>query len=69
MERIAIDPEQPVAARIMAAKTALPFLLPRRETTERHVAASEGSEDLISLMHVRRDQLARMSEDRSDDAN
>ena len=27
LERIALDPTQPVAARIMAAKTALPFLL------------------------------------------
>jgi hypothetical protein len=30
MERIALDPSQPLAARIMAAKTALPFMLPKQ---------------------------------------
>jgi hypothetical protein len=30
LERIALDPTQPVAARIMAAKSALPFLLPKQ---------------------------------------
>ena len=29
LERIALDPTQPVAARIMAARTALPFMLPK----------------------------------------
>ena len=29
LERIALDPEQPVVARLVAAKTALPFMLPR----------------------------------------
>lgn len=29
LERIALDPSQPVAARLVAAKTALPFMLPR----------------------------------------
>ena len=66
MERIAIDPEQPIAARIMAAKVALPFLLQRRETTERRDTNSESSEELISLLHTRRDQLARMRENQSD---
>jgi hypothetical protein len=60
MERIAIDPEQPIAARIMAAKVALPFLLQRRETTERRDTAAESSVDLIGLLQARRDQLARM---------
>jgi hypothetical protein len=32
MERVVLDPTQPIGVRIMAAKTALPFLLPRRET-------------------------------------
>lgn len=30
MERIAKDPSEPIAARIMAARTALPFLLPKQ---------------------------------------
>jgi hypothetical protein len=29
LERIALDPMQPIAARIMAARTALPFMLPK----------------------------------------
>ncbi len=29
LERIALDPTQPIAARIMAARTALPFMLPK----------------------------------------
>jgi hypothetical protein len=29
MERIVLDPTQPVAARIMAAKVVLPFMLPK----------------------------------------
>ena len=66
MERIAIDPEQPIAARIMAAKVALPFLLQRREATERSDTNAESSEDLISLLQARRNQLARMRADQSD---
>lgn len=31
MERLALDPTQPPGLRIMAAKTALPFLIPRQE--------------------------------------
>lgn len=31
MERLVLDPTQPVGVRIMAARTALPFLFPRRE--------------------------------------
>ena len=29
LERIVLDPTQPIAARIMAARTALPFMLPK----------------------------------------
>ena len=68
MERVAIDPEQPIAARIMAAKVALPFLLQRREATERRDTNAESSVDLISLIHARRDQLARMLKSQSDNA-
>lgn len=60
MERIAIDPTQSVAARIMAAKVALPFLLPRREIEVRDQAETEDAGQLIGLMQARRDQLARM---------
>ena len=30
LERITLDPTQPVAARVMAARPALPFMLPKR---------------------------------------
>lgn len=41
MERIAIDPTQPIAARIMAARVALPFLLHRSENSRDNAEASE----------------------------
>lgn len=56
MERIALDPTQPLAARITATRTVLPFLLPRRENNE----SEDGfSDDLIRLMQQRRNQLAK----------
>lgn len=39
LERITLDPTQPIAARIMAAKVTLPFLLPKT------VSPVEGSTD------------------------
>ena len=33
LERIVLDPTQPIAARIMAARTALPFMLPKLNGT------------------------------------
>jgi hypothetical protein len=33
LERIVLDPTQPIAARIMAARTALPFMLPKLNST------------------------------------
>jgi hypothetical protein len=33
LERIVLDPSQPIAARIMAARTALPFMLPKLNST------------------------------------
>ncbi len=56
MERIACDPTQPVGARIMAARTALPFLLPRR--TAKPNDQAEFTEDLVEVMRQRRNQLA-----------
>jgi hypothetical protein len=38
LERIALDPTQPVAARIMAARTALPFMLPKLPEPKAQVA-------------------------------
>jgi len=34
LERIVLDPTQPIAARIMAARTALPFMLPKLNSTQ-----------------------------------
>ncbi|MGE4561530.1 MAG: hypothetical protein AAEC10_01220, partial [Rhodospirillales bacterium] len=36
LERIAFDPTQPIAARIMAAKIALPFMSPKRAELAQH---------------------------------
>ena len=62
MERIALDPTQPVAARIMAAKTALPFMLPKQSEPER-------MGDLRSLELVRRIQIGRERAALSHDVN
>ena len=58
MERIACDPSQPVGVRIMAARTALPFLLPRR--TAKPNDDTGFGEDLIETMRQRRNQLANL---------
>ena len=54
MERIAHDPTQPLAARITAARVALPFLLPRREVEPE---AEDKSQGFIELIQKRRQQL------------
>ena len=56
MERLAHDPTQPLPARIAAARTVLPFLLPRHET--------QGSErqfptDLVVLLQEGRSRLSQ----------
>lgn len=58
MERIATDPTQPVGARIMAAKTALPFLLPRN--TARSPERTGFGNKLIQVLQTRRNQLAAL---------
>ena len=58
MERIAHDPTQPVAARIMATKTVLPFLLPKR--CEPSTPTGMSSEELVRRLHEGRDRVARM---------
>lgn len=59
MERIVLDPTQPVAARIMAAKTALPFMLARR-TEPAGPSAGSDTDAVIAQLHAARDRLARM---------
>lgn len=60
LERIALDPTQPVAARIMAAKTALPFLLPK--TVEIGAAGSRLSgEDLVLRLREGRQRYSLLT--------
>ena len=58
LERIVLDPTQPAGARIMAARVALPFMLPKKVTlqTDNHDAS-----ELISLLQRRRGELANMN--------
>jgi len=44
MERIVLDPTQPVAARIMAAKVVLPFMLPKLQVPR---TAPQVNDDLV----------------------
>jgi len=57
LERITLDPTQPVAARILAAKVALPFLLAKPQPDKSRNTAPD---DLANILNQRRDQLARM---------
>jgi len=57
LERIVMDPTQPAGARIMAARVALPFMLPRKVTL--HHESDDGAE-LIARIQQRRMQLAKM---------
>ena len=59
LERIAMDPTQPVTLRIMAARTALPFLLPRPQTAP---SAQDDPARLIEAMEEGRRRLARFRE-------
>ena len=54
LERIVLDPTQPIAARIMAARTALPFMLPKlsEPTFDRN-----DPDDLVRRLHAGRDRL------------
>jgi hypothetical protein len=58
MERIAYDVTQPVGARIMAAKTILPFMLPKREIQSQD---TDRGQELVELLQQRRRQLATPS--------
>jgi hypothetical protein len=55
LERIALDPTQPVAARIMAARTALPFMLPKRPELKND---SVNHDDLVRRIHEGRKRAA-----------
>lgn len=56
LERIALDPTQPVAARILAAKTALPFLVSKPVETS-YPLGRFGGEDLVKRLHEGRARL------------
>ncbi len=49
MEQIVLNPSQPVAARIMAAKTVLPFMLPKLSDTNHGGTINEEVERLLKL--------------------
>ncbi len=57
MERIAIDPTQPIAARIMAARVALPFLLPRSENNNQDAGASQ---EILARLQAGRARVAEL---------
>lgn len=50
LERIALDPTQPVAAQIMAAKSALPFLLPK-QTDDFGLRTGFDGQDLVRRLN------------------
>ena len=54
LERIALDPTQPVAARIMAARTALPFMLPKLSEPKFEL---NNPNDLAQRLQAGRDRL------------
>ena len=58
MERIAHDPTQPVAARIMATKTVLPFLLPKR--VEPQNGSAFGGDEIVRRLQAGRQRVAEM---------
>jgi len=60
LERITLDVRQPVAARILAAKVALPFLLPKPQADKSQYDAPD---DLANILNQRRDKLAAMKRD------
>ncbi|MBT4906972.1 MAG: hypothetical protein HON62_08825 [Rhodospirillaceae bacterium] len=57
MERIVMDPTQPLAARIMAAKTALPYLLPKHIE---HKQEGRSTEDMMKRLQAGRLRAAEM---------
>lgn len=56
LERVAHDPTQPLVARIAAARTVLPFLLPRREAVR---AEKQSATDLVALLQAGRSRIVQ----------
>ena len=54
LERITLDPTQPISARILAAKTALPFLLATRQ--QETGGATISGEELVARINAGREQ-------------
>lgn len=57
MERIAIDPTQPIAARIMAARVALPFLLHRSENNSQDAGTRQ---EILARLQAGRARVAEL---------
>jgi hypothetical protein len=55
MERIVLDPTQPVAARIMAAKVVLPFMLPKPQEPR---AAHHDNDEIVRRLQEGRARVA-----------
>jgi len=55
MERIVLDPTQPVAARIMAAKVVLPFMLPKLQEPR---AAHQDNDEIVRRLREGRARVA-----------
>ena len=55
MERIVLDPTQPVAARIMAAKVVLPFMLPKLQEPR---TALQDNEEIVRRLQEGRARVA-----------
>jgi hypothetical protein len=58
LERIVLDPTQPVAARIMAARTALPFMLPKLPEPK---VDSRDPDELVRRIQAGRDRIASLT--------
>jgi len=57
LERIVLDPTQPVAARIMAARTALPFMLPKLPEPKNSVGDADELVRRIQAGRIRASEL------------
>jgi hypothetical protein len=53
LERIVLDPTQPIAARIMAARTSLPFMLPKLPEPKSNI---NDPDDLVRRLQAGRDK-------------
>jgi hypothetical protein len=62
LERIVLDPTQPIAARIMAARTALPFMLPKLPEPK---SEFNDPHDLGTRLQAARDRLAALRTEQS----